>query len=93
MFKSLKMNLKNKLTDSEELTKIQNKLHSFYEQNPEVDHYVSDGISRKITIGMLLGFFIGFAFALFVFVVWAWFQLDILHAQGYLNIPGSFLWG
>ena len=93
MFKSLKMKLKNKLTDSEELTKIQNKLHSFYNQNPDVDHYVSDGISRKITIGMLLGFLIGFGFAIFIFVILLWFQLDVWHAQGYFSLPGSYLWG
>jgi len=87
------MYLKNKLTDSEELTKIQGKLHKFLGLNPEVDQYLVAESNRKTAAFLIIGFIFGFVLAFLIFAVFIWFKFDIWHAQGYLKIPGSFLWG
>ena len=93
MFKSMKMYLKNKLTDSEELMKIQGKLHKFLGLNPEVDQYLVAETNRKTAAWLIIGFIFGFLLAFLVLFAFIWMQLDIWHAQGYLKLPGSFLWG
>ena len=90
MFESMKMFLKGKIEASSEVTRIQNKLHTFLTHNPDVDHYLSDTSKQRNTksvwagllVGILLTFMVGCV--LFLIIIYYW------HALGYLHIPGSF---
>jgi hypothetical protein len=67
-FKPMRSYLKNKLSDSEELTKIQNKLFKFLDQNKDVDHYLDDYCRKRWWVGILFGVLLSILFLEFVFV-------------------------
>jgi len=86
MFNSWKIYLKKKIDAAVEETRIQTKLHKFFVNNPDVDHYLSDEERRRYNanfiLGMMLGFLVMFLLALLVMSYW--------QGLGYLHIPG---WG
>lgn len=72
-FESMKMFLKGKIEESNEMTRIRDKLYKFLTYNPDVDHYLCEirreERNRSSVFGMYAGFLIGLGFGLLLLLI------------------------
>lgn len=92
MFDTMRGSLKGEIESDSISIKVKGKLHSFLEQNPDVDQYLSDTAYNRLKSKLYFGLFIGFIIAMFLFAFFGLLTMSWWHDLGYLHIPGMIGW-
>jgi hypothetical protein len=87
MFKTIRDKLAGNIEENKTLVSVEGKLKSFLDQNPDVDHYISDHNRSRYSANFWLGVVIGSLLVLLVTLIVIMCVFNMWHELGYLKVP------
>lgn len=88
MFETLRGILKGSIEKNSILVKIEEKLHTFLNDNPDVDHYISDKFKTKNRANFWFGLLLGILFTVIISSMIFMFCMVYWNGTGCLHFPG-----
>ena len=92
MFDTMRGSLKGEIEEDSISMKVKGKMHSFLDQNPDVDHYLSDTIYSKIRSRFWVGIVFGILISFVIFLLVSLVAMTWWHDLGYLRFPDMTGW-